>query len=522
MNRFHLAAGFLILVSTCFGQTSTITSVLNNIGQSRFAPGDSVQIFGAFPTGRRADYKVTVGGLPGSVLAVANDVKLNLAFEIDIQIPTEISPGPASVVVTYITGNIASPPFSITIDPADPVLGGDPFSAFVHNGGVNVTPTLPASPAEAIGINMSGLGATNPIVPTGTDPTVFTPTITPATVTVGGASAQVTASGRYVPPPPFSSLVGYQVTFVVPPDAASGPTPVKVSIGGMDSNPQILFVGAKALPSPPTITGVVSGATFSTSTNIAPNSFVTVFGSGFGTVDNLSAFPSTTVNGISVLFNGIPAPIFSLVATATPQQINVLAPADMPAPGETVHGVAVSVQNQNGPSRASYIVTSASAPAMFIVPDPSNATRHNVAALLANTAWYVMPASQAQAFGFTSCAGLSVSARCGQPARRGDFVQLYGTGLGLATPNGDPNGTPLATGQTAPASGSPTYTTVAKPVVTIGGQPATVVFSGIAPGYAGLYQINIQIPQTAPSGDSVPITITLPRSATDSATIAIQ
>lgn len=43
-----------------------------------------------------------------------------------------------------------------------------------------------------------------------------------------------------------------------------------------------------------------------------------------------------------------------------------------------------------------------SAPAKFSVPDPSSASRHDAAPLLANTAWYVMPASQAKALGLTS------------------------------------------------------------------------------------------------------------------------
>jgi uncharacterized protein (TIGR03437 family) len=36
--------------------------------------------------------------------------------------------------------------------------------------------------------------------------------------------------------------------------------------------------------------------------------------------------------------------------------------------------------------------------------------------------------------------------------------------------------------------------------VTIGNVPATVQFCGLAPGYAGLYQLNITIPADAPPG----------------------
>ncbi|PYT30196.1 MAG: hypothetical protein DMG58_14870 [Acidobacteria bacterium] len=36
----------------------------------------------------------------------------------------------------------------------------------------------------------------------------------------------------------------------------------------------------------------------------------------------------------------------------------------------------------------------------------------------------------------------------------------------------------------------------------IGGQPAQVKFSGLTPGAIGLYQLNVRIPQNAPSRDS--------------------
>jgi uncharacterized protein (TIGR03437 family) len=160
-------------------------------------------------------------------------------------------------------------------------------------------------------------------------------------------------------------------------------------------------------------------------------------------------------------------------------------------------------------------------PAIFAVADPSTPSRHNVAALFANTAWYVMPASQAAALGLPTCAGLAATAHCGQPAGPGSFIQLYATGLGLATPNGDPKGTPLATGQPAPASGNPIYETPTLPTVTVGGIAANVVFCGLAPGFAGLYQVNLQIPQNVTVGDAVPITLSIAGSASDSATVAI-
>jgi len=88
------------------------------------------------------------------------------------------------------------------------------------------------------------------------------------------------------------------------------------------------------------------------------------------------------------------------------------------------------------------------------------------------------------------------------PARRGTVVQLFGSAAGLFVGEGD---TP-AVSFTPPASGSPLFTT-AVPDVRVGGVPAMVRFSGLAPGLRGVWQLNIQIPENAPTGEAVPLTV---------------
>jgi uncharacterized protein (TIGR03437 family) len=68
-----------------------------------------------------------------------------------------------------------------------------------------------------------------------------------------------------------------------------------------------------------------------------------------------------------------------------------------------------------------------------------------------------------------------------RPAARGDYVEIYATGLG-------PPGLVLE--------------------VTIGDVPALVEYSGLAPGHPGLYQVNAQIPaETEPGEQSLSLTI---------------
>jgi len=73
----------------------------------------------------------------------------------------------------------------------------------------------------------------------------------------------------------------------------------------------------------------------------------------------------------------------------------------------------------------------------------------------------------------------------------------------------------------APASGQPLYQTVLTPLVTVAGIPAEVLYSGLAPGFAGLYQINFRVP-AAPAGDEVHIRVSTPDGLFDTATIAIR
>jgi uncharacterized protein (TIGR03437 family) len=81
-----------------------------------------------------------------------------------------------------------------------------------------------------------------------------------------------------------------------------------------------------------------------------------------------------------------------------------------------------------------------------------------------------------------------------KPAAKGTVVSVYVTGLGAVSPA-------VAAGAVTPSSPLSNLTGGAGAFV--GGVPATVLFSGLAPGLVGVYQINLQIPMTAPSGTQV-------------------
>ena len=77
------------------------------------------------------------------------------------------------------------------------------------------------------------------------------------------------------------------------------------------------------------------------------------------------------------------------------------------------------------------------------------------------------------------------------PVAAGAVVTLYAAGLGPVTPS-------FTAGQVAPPT--PLYNTMTETFVNVAGQFATVLFSGLAPGTLGAYQVNMQIPASVPSG----------------------
>jgi len=101
-----------------------------------------------------------------------------------------------------------------------------------------------------------------------------------------------------------------------------------------------------------------------------------------------------------------------------------------------------------------------------------------------------------------------------QPVARNDYLAIYCTGLGAV------NNTP-ADGAPAPST-NPLATTLATPTVTIGGVPATVLYSGLAPGLVGLYQVNVQVPANAPTGSAVNLAITVGSLTSNTVTVAVQ
>ena len=501
---------------TSTSQTPTIGAVLNAFSSGpELCPGVLASVFGTNFGSTASAVTATVGGKPAFVAFAAPG-------QLVLQIPFEATVGATTLTVT--AGGASSPPFNITLATYAPAINtvagtGTGLGGVRTTKNAQVTSTAPASPGDTLVVYVAGLGPSNPATPTGITPTSpARPTATTPTLKVGGADATVLFSGLVA-----GSAGLYQINFIVP-SGLQGSQPIVITIGG---------VSTKAVVTVPLfgITSIVNNASQSSAGTAAAGSFVTIKANGLGSADQLSGFPATKFQGVQVTFSGIPAPLYHLIANPPSgasqtaqalfeQQIDLLVPNELPVSGT------VNVQLTTPAAfYPNYSLKMAPAvPGVYRIADPSVPKRANVIAQFNNTVWLAMPASMATALklpGNCSNSTISPLSLCGQPATIGDYLVLYATGLGITTPNGDPNGKPLATGVAPPADGSVLYETPTTPTVTIGGIPVNVLYSGLPPGFIGLYQIVFQVPSGVSSGDDVPVTITMLGNS-DRATVSIQ
>jgi uncharacterized protein (TIGR03437 family) len=259
-------------------------------------------------------------------------------------------------------------------------------------------------------------------------------------------------------------------------------------VSTVDSNNYELVVGVRVRPEAVPETGpyigrfgVVNAASYAPAGNpVSPGGFITIFGvrlaSALAVAQSLP-FP-LTLGGTQVLINEKPVPLYLV----SPGQISALVPYGTPAGTARVAVVVGGTKSEDVEVRVA-----ATAPGVFSTLQSG----FGPGAIL-KTDYTLVTASNR--------------------AKRGDVVQVYLTGLGKVTPAvGDGVGA-------SPAVLSNADTTVN---VYVGGVKARVLFKGLAPGFAGLYQLNVEIPPTAPGGASVPLGIETPDAFHDQVDIAI-
>ena len=255
-----------------------------------------------------------------------------------------------------------------------------------------------------------------------------------------------------------------------------GPNPgnnvYSASVGSLSAT---FTISGKALPaiSP---NGAVNVANYANQP-FAPGSYIALFGNNFAPS---SAVYSTTylpisLNSVSVSFDAGDISVPGHIVFVNESQVDVQIPWELQ--GQTSAQVKVSVSGNPGALYTLQLGTYS--PALFAIPSGGQ----SIAAALDQNGSIVTMSN---------------------PAKRGQVVTLFANGMG-------PVSNQPQSGDPAPAQ--PLAETTTTPIITIGGVivPASAVqFSGMTPGNAALYQINVTVPTSVATSPSLqPVTVSI-------------
>jgi uncharacterized protein (TIGR03437 family) len=264
---------------------------------------------------------------------------------------------------------------------------------------------------------------------------------------------------------------------------SQGVAPLTFNLTAVDSGPP---------PAPPGSPRIFPGGISSVGLSqpplrtFSPNQLFSIFGENFlpaGTPGRrvqaseiLNNRLPTNLLGVCVEVDGISAPVFDVFAG----QINAV----MPALGSSVTTARVVVIRDCGRSTQAVsppesVGVAARAPE-FLYFNIGTGSERAVAAVSAESNEYIGPRSVGAGF---------------RPARPGEIVTAYATGLGAVAPS-------LLPGFVAATAAQVT----GRVTLVLGGMPvpaADLLYAGVAPGYYGLYQINFRVPATSPNGNLI-------------------
>ncbi|MBL8241040.1 MAG: hypothetical protein JNM66_26700 [Bryobacterales bacterium] len=231
---------------------------------------------------------------------------------------------------------------------------------------------------------------------------------------------------------------------------------------------------------------LTDAASFQFGVPVAPGTLVSLFGANLNAANALpSALPlPSRLDDVEVRLNDQPIPLLF----AGPAQVNAQIPyalePDVEYQLEIRRGTAIVTPQP--------VVIAQSRPGVFTV-DQSGQGQGHIYRALPDGSQRLADASGA--------------------ATAGEVLIIYCNGLGLTNP-------PATAGAGAPFS--PLAITANPVTVTIGDRDATVLFAGLAPGFAGLYQINAQVPAGIAAGAAVPVVLTVAGQTSIPVTIGVR
>ena len=229
------------------------------------------------------------------------------------------------------------------------------------------------------------------------------------------------------------------------------------------------------------VNGAVDAASPKPGQGVAPGSYIALYGVNFASAPQGYSTPylPVAIAQTSVSFDSANGSAPGHLTYISPGQVNVQVPWEMQ--NQSTAQIKVSIQDSSG---ALY--------SLPLVPYAPGIFASNGSAAALDASFHVISVSN--------------------PAKQGQNISIYCNGLGPVT-NQPASGDP--------AQGPPNLSnTTTTPTVMIGGQNAPVLFSGLAPGYAGLYQINVTVPNV---GSGVkPVTVAIGGVTSQPVNLAVQ
>ena len=390
--------------------------------------------------------------------------------------------------------SISSSSFTYTLDPS--AFGTFPDGlTLASSGAVTGTPTAAGEYTFGVLIRSasgtpSRAAVTIPVAPAANRPRIVNPSLPGAGLNVAYSAALVATGGRE----PYTwTIVSGQLPTGLSLNSATGnitgtPTAagnsvVVIRATDADNNSASAYFTLSVLANSPILSAVTSAGSYGAN-GVAPGEVLVLFGGGLGPA-TLTTFTlqagsvPTTLAGTRVLFDGVAAP---LIYSGT-GQVSAIAPFGL----STKAATRIVVEYNNVQSGALFLPVVSSKPALFTADGSGQG-----------------PGAILNENGSVNTAG--------NPAAKGSVVVLYMTGGGSMNPDG-------VDGAVASTLSSLTQAVT----VTIGGQPAEVLYAGNAPGLVqGVIQMNVRVnPATASGAQPVFVRIGT-NTTTVNATVAIQ
>jgi uncharacterized protein (TIGR03437 family) len=379
----------------------------------------------------------------------------------------------------------ASNPFTIAINTNNPIVTAPPSVlasvgqtevSFQLNAGVSASQqavTISAGAGNSVQAVISVLPGDPPVItaPAQISASPLTPVQFTAMATDEyGLALTLSASGL----PAGASFDPHGGSFQWTPSAdQTGTFALTLTVSdsaGLSSSQNVAITvdGRKA-----SVLGLYNAASYTQDQTCSAGSLATLTGTGFKSsgLEQANGFPwPTQLGGVQVILNGANAPILAVTESLIQFQCPML-------PAGTQ--ISLTVQPATGePSDPFQFVLKEATPGLFSLGGTNQG-----AVLIAGTEEIAMSATS----GLPS-----------RPARKGEYLSIYANGLGPLTETAP---------QGAPAPFDRTIATTDQVVVEISGVDLRPSFAGLAPGLAGVYQVNVQLPQDVASGDSVPVLV---------------